>query len=270
MERIAIIADTHSNIVALKAVMNDIESKGINRIFCVGDVSVKGSSPCECFDIINNKCEIKIKGNAEDSMLNYGNPTVNWYKEKLGEKRLEIMKEWKQYYDFYMSGSLVRMFHSTKKNPWAYIYDFDDVETKMKMFEDENNIIPDIILYAHIHIQYMQKFYNKTLVNVGSVSNAIEILNHDETIQDMRETTQSYYTIIEGEYGEKEKAKHSLSIQFVRVPYNIKEELELAKKNGVPQIEDYIQELSTAKYRKKEISQNKSFEYTPPKISNKI
>ena len=86
----------------------------------------------------------------------------------------------------------------------------------------------------------------------------------------MSKTTQSYYTIIEGEYQEKEKSKHSLSIQFVKVPYDINKELEMAKNNKVPQIEDYIKELSTAKYRKDTISQNKSFEYTPPKLKNKI
>lgn len=180
------------------------------------------------------------------------------------------MKNWSFYHDFYMSGNLIRMFHSTKENPWAYIYDFDNVDIKKKMFDDKNNIVPDIVLYAHIHIQYMQKFYNKTLINVGSVSNAVEILNHDDTIQDMSKTTQSYYTIIEGEYQEKEKSKHSLSIQFVKVPYDINKELEMAKNNKVPQIEDYIKELSTAKYRKDIISQNKSFEYTPPKLKNKI
>ena len=99
---------------------------------------------------------------------------------------------------------------------------------------------------------------------------AVEILNHDDTIQDMSKTTQSYYTIIEGEYQEKEKSKYSLSIQFVKVPYDINKELEMAKNNKVPQIEDYIKELSTAKYRKDTISQNKSFEYTPPKLKNKI
>ena len=270
MEKIAIISDIHSNIVALRAVMNDISSRGIKRIFCTGDVSVKGSSPCECFDIVNEKCEVIVKGNVEDSLINYDNPTIDWYKEKLGQNRIAIMKKWKFCHDFYMSGSLIRMFHSTPKNPWAHIYDFDSVDIKMKMFEDDLNLIPDIVLYGHIHIQYMNKFYNKTLVNVGSVSNAVEILHHDDSIKDMRETTQSYYTIIEGEYGEKEKAKHSISIQFVKVPYNIDEELELAKKNNVPQIEDYIQELSTAKYRKKVKSENKSFEYTAPIFKDRI
>ena len=81
MEKIAIISDIHSNIVALRAVMNDISSRGIKRIFCIGDVSVKGSSPCECFDIVNEKCEVIVKGNVEDSLINYDNPTIDWYKE---------------------------------------------------------------------------------------------------------------------------------------------------------------------------------------------
>ena len=57
MEKIALIADIHSNIVALKAVLEDIESRGITRIFCLGDIVLKGSSPCETLDLIRNKCE---------------------------------------------------------------------------------------------------------------------------------------------------------------------------------------------------------------------
>ena len=38
MEKIALIADIHSNIVALKEVLEDIESRGIRRIFCLGDI----------------------------------------------------------------------------------------------------------------------------------------------------------------------------------------------------------------------------------------
>ena len=37
MDRIAIISDVHGNITALKAVIADIESRNINRIFCLGD-----------------------------------------------------------------------------------------------------------------------------------------------------------------------------------------------------------------------------------------
>lgn len=157
------------------------------------------------------------------------------------------------YYDFYMSGSLVRIFHASKTDTNFRVLDFDNVENKMKLFEDENGMVPDIILYGDIHIQYMQKFFNKTLVNVGSVGDVVEDLNHDENIKDMSETTQAYYTIIEGDYGSRDRS--SISIQFVRLPYDINKEIEIARKNGSPSLENYILELTTGMYRKNKIKE---------------
>ncbi len=173
MEKIAIISDIHSNITAFKTVLDDIHNRGIKRIFCAGDLVLRGSSPCEVVDIARKECEI-----------------------------------------------------------------FDNVEDKMKLFEDEHGIVPDIVLYGDIHIQYMQKFFNKTLINVGSVGNVVENVNHDENIKDMSETTQAYYTILEGDFGKKQRS--SFSIQFVRLPYDINKEIEIAKQNGSPSLENYI------------------------------
>lgn len=41
MEKIALISDI---IVILKTVLEDIENIGITRIFCLGDIALKGSS----------------------------------------------------------------------------------------------------------------------------------------------------------------------------------------------------------------------------------
>ena len=78
MEKIALISDIHSNIVALKAVLEDIESRRITRIFCLGDIVLKGSSPCETLDLIRSKCEVVIKGNCDNYAVNpnYNNPRV--------------------------------------------------------------------------------------------------------------------------------------------------------------------------------------------------
>ena len=37
MEKIALLSDIHGNITALNEVLNDIENRGIKRIFCLGD-----------------------------------------------------------------------------------------------------------------------------------------------------------------------------------------------------------------------------------------
>ena len=50
MEKIAIISDIHGNITALDAVFEDIENRGIKRIFCLGDMLIKCSSPEKCVE----------------------------------------------------------------------------------------------------------------------------------------------------------------------------------------------------------------------------
>lgn len=248
MEKIAIISDIHSNITAFEAVLKDISKRGIKRIFCAGDLVLRGSSPCEVVDIARKKCEIIVKGNADEGAINGTTPHKIWHREKLGKERIKYLNELPMYFDFYMSGSLIRMFHASKEDTHFRVLDFASVEEKMKLFEDKDGIIPDIILYGDIHIQYMQKFFNKTLVNVGSVGNVVEDLNHDETIKDMSETLQAYYTILEGEYNSKQRS--SLSIQFIRVPYDINAEIEIARKNNSPSLDNYILELTTGMYRK--------------------
>lgn len=248
MEKIAIISDIHSNITAFKAVIEDISKRGIKRIFCAGDLVLRGSSPCEVVDIARKKCEIIVKGNADEGAINGTTPHKIWHREKLGKERIKYLNELPMYFDFYMSGSLIRMFHASKEDTHFRVLDFANVEEKMKLFEDKDGIIPDIILYGDIHIQYMQKFFNKTLVNVGSVGNVVEDLNHDETIKDMSETLQAYYTILEGDYNSKQRS--SLSIQFIRVPYDINAEIEIARKNNSPSLDNYILELTTGMYRK--------------------
>ena len=66
---------------------------------------------------------------------------------------------------------------------------------------------------------------------------------------EMQEMTQAHYCIVEGNLNSKERS--SLSITFVRVPYDIKKELELAVSNEIPDYDQYESELLKAKYRGK-------------------
>ena len=153
------------------------------------------------------------------------------------------------YKDLYISGSLVRLFHATKNNLNKRTLDTASTEEKLDLFEDENNIVPDIIFYGDIHKQYLEKIKNKTIINVGSVGNSLEISNVVDDDTEMQEMTQAHYCIVEGNLNSKERS--SLSITFVRVPYDIKKELELAVSNEIPDYDQYESELLKAKYRGK-------------------
>ena len=65
----ALISDIHANIEALHAVLADIESRGVDRIFCLGDVVNYGPNPAECLNIVR-RLDLTLMGNHEEAVLN--------------------------------------------------------------------------------------------------------------------------------------------------------------------------------------------------------
>ena len=68
MDRIAIISDIHGNLEALKTVLQDIKLRGIEKIYCLGDIVAKGCNSEECVKLIRENCEIVIRGNCDRNM----------------------------------------------------------------------------------------------------------------------------------------------------------------------------------------------------------
>ena len=60
MDRLAIISDIHGNITALNAVLDDIASREISRIICLGDYVTKGCNPDLVIDKIREKSVNKL------------------------------------------------------------------------------------------------------------------------------------------------------------------------------------------------------------------
>ena len=153
-------------------------------------------------------------------------------------------------YEFYMSGSLVRIFHATPKYDDKAVINLDDIQTKLEMFYPSNKTrsqnIADVVIYGHIHHQYMDRLYNKTIINVGSVGNSYDTIRNPKKDSNVMEVTRSNYLIIEGEYGSKEY-NSEISFQFIKVPYDIEKELENEKLNI--EKEDYRYELKNGMYR---------------------
>lgn len=67
--RTAIISDIHGNLEALQAVLKDIESQNVQRIFCLGDVVGYGPNPRECLDLVM-KMDVCVIGNHDYGAVN--------------------------------------------------------------------------------------------------------------------------------------------------------------------------------------------------------
>jgi protein phosphatase len=109
VKRIAVISDIHGNMPALEAVLEDIENRNIERIFCLGDLAGKGPSSAEVVDKIKEYCEVVIKGNWDYYMSELeGNEVLMWHQKKLGVERLKYMKGLPIYKEFYIQWKVIK------------------------------------------------------------------------------------------------------------------------------------------------------------------
>ena len=157
----------------------------MDKIICLGDIIAKGIHPQECIKLIKERCDIVIQGNTDEYFSNkYENMSdlpeqeqkrIKWNHSLITEEDREYLLNLPFSYEFYMSGSLVRLFHATDKANNKVVLNIDDIETKYEMFlpseYTKSNNVADVVIYGHIHHSYMDKIYNKTLINVGSVGN---------------------------------------------------------------------------------------------------
>ena len=247
MDSIAIISDIHGNYQALKAVIDDIDKKGINRIICLGDIIGKGINARRCIDLIKSKCSIVLKGNVDDRFC--ANPDdfkdneneynrIKYYQQPLTEDDINYLTNLPIYTEFYMSGNLVRLFHASVNSPYKTVFNYDlDFTKKYELFK-LNDFIADVVIYGHIHYQFMEKIYGKTLVNCGSVgTSGCPVL--EDGYDSVNEISNAHYLMLSGNLNDKENG--NIEFIFESVPYD--KELELKESEEANNIDPGYDEL---------------------------
>jgi predicted phosphodiesterase len=239
-DRLAIISDTHGNLPALEATLADIRARGIDRIFCLGDLAGKGPSGAEIVDLCRDACEAVVQGNWDAGLADETDrhPVVLWHREQLGAERVAYLRDLPAAITFTLSGRVVRLFHASQRSVHHRVRLGDPVEVHRAMFDNTDftggGPSPDVVGYGDIHMGYVKSFSGKCLFNAGSVGNPLDI-------------TQACYAILEGQYGSERPAPWGVNL--VRVPYDIEEAVRQAEISGMPELALYATELRTAIYR---------------------
>lgn len=264
MERIAILSDVHGNLTALEAVISDIENRGISKIFCLGDSVIKCANPDKVIDLLRKKCEVMLLGNCDEIICR---PDIElgrfWSRDKIGEDRANFVYNLPVSYEFYMSGHLIRLFHASPIslehvfNPMfpnsdtiyfnKIITDPNDLFKNTEFIgKTENEPVPDVVGYGHLHTPNIYRFGNKTIFNVGSVGVPVEMVNEGEENSSSKFSTMSSYMILEGESNSKKLSP--ICFTLVRIPYDIDKEIEFLKNSDMPNKEIIMQSLKTANH----------------------
>lgn len=258
MEKIAIISDIHGNLESFKAVLKDIKEKNIDKIICLGDIIAKGSNQHECIELVKSNCDIVLQGNCDwyfTSSIDLSNKSkqeidrIHWNKSKLTQENVEYLSKLPYCFEFYMSGRLVRLFHATPEKINDFVGNIDSIDRLYKLFlpskNTTSNEIADIVIYGHIHTPFIQRIYNRTIINTGSVGNSIDVFRNDKKDGNVKNTTVANYLIISGNYNSK-NIDEKISYELISIPYDIDKEL----KSNIDNIEmlSYEEEIRNGKY----------------------
>lgn len=184
--KIAVISDIHANTLALEAVLNQINSFKIDKIFCLGDILMAGYDPNGTAKTILELDNLEIiQGNTDKMVACFSQELLEKAKNKFPcmgyalEDDLKIIDE--KYKDFVrnlpenkyikINGLKIQLVHGSPRQQDENIYPnlaLDDVE---KMVENSS---ADLILCGHTHIPCGYSLNSgKTVVNVGSVGRSM-------------------------------------------------------------------------------------------------
>ncbi len=240
----AIISDIHSNLDALQTVMSDIDSRGVSRVVCVGDIVGYGPNPCECLDLVMTRCEWALMGNHDFAVL-YEPTSFNTSAEQAAfwtrrQFELEPDEEKRRKRWQYLGNLLIRKVdkqgiwvHASPRRPInEYIFPDDVITSPIKVQQifdrfDKRCIVghthvpgiftdePDFYPPADLNDVYTFRDGEKCVINPGSVG------------QPRDRDPRASYAIM-----------HDDRIEFIRLEYNIQAVID--KVAAIPELSDFL------------------------------
>lgn len=225
MNKFAIISDIHSNIYALKSVVKDARSKGVETFINLGDILYGPIAPRETYEYLVKQNFITISGNQDRQIYEatktevQSNHTMQFIHNELGVEALDWMK--KLPFDLHVNSDIYAC-HGTPHDDLVYL--LEDVSSSDPKIRSDNEIISllggissPIILCGHTHLpRCVELSTGQIVINPGSVG-LQSYKDEDPIPHSMQNYTAkaSYATL------EKQTDGH-WNISFHRVSYDVK------------------------------------------------
>ena len=177
--RLAIISDIHSNFEALTVAMKEIDHRGVDAIYCLGDIVGYGADAAACVDIVMNRCEGAVRGNHDVAVaMEKGITFLPKDAQKAAKhNRLQLSDDQIDYLTnlpLILEAADCTFVHASPQNPQQWMR----IESLAVAMEQFNHFKTDICFIGHTHIAavmsnqvgvFQLKRGHRFLVNVGSV-----------------------------------------------------------------------------------------------------
>lgn len=169
--KLAVLADIHSNLHALKVVSEEIKKARADQVACAGDIVGYGAHPNECCVIVKGIAQHTVFGNHERAALTrdtiWMNPHAarasSWTSDALSQDSKNFLSKLELESRFDVLAKKVAMFHGSVGSDIEYVYE-DNLSDDLLSKADS-----DILVLAHTHVPYVRRFRNGLILNPGSV-----------------------------------------------------------------------------------------------------
>jgi len=186
---IGIIADLHANLEATRAVFDELDRIGPDRIVCLGDLAGYNANPNEVIDIVNERHIWSVMGNHDAVACGLEEPwffnskarkAIKWHRKRLRRDNKQWLATAPEQLPFYDACLGV---HGSPENRDDYIVDWLDA---LRQFEFLNGTGIEVCFFGHSHhasifsergnspsaetsTRYTLRPGNRYLINPGSV-----------------------------------------------------------------------------------------------------
>lgn len=153
----AIISDIHSNLEAFTAILDNIRTQGLEKIYCLGDLVGYGANPNECVALARENHLESISGNHDrvsttlkniEYFNQHAQKAIRWTHDHLSPSSYAYLATLPDRID---TGSEV-MVHGALSERDDYILNSGDAEQNLSLLEEEAPRA-QILFFGHTHIK---------------------------------------------------------------------------------------------------------------------
>ncbi len=180
--RVALISDLHGNLVALRAVLDDIRASNVDRLICLGDVATLGPAPREVLETLAELGCPCILGNHDEFLLDaelirsYTEAppvvaAVDACRSELGAGEIAFVETFSRTLDVDLDGATLGLFHGSPRSNMEDLLATTPAEALDDALGGER---PAVMAGGHTHLQMLRQHRGVLLVNPGSLGMPFE------------------------------------------------------------------------------------------------
>jgi len=236
--RIAVIADIHANLPALRAVIDDIARIGADAIYCAGDVVGRGPHPNETVELLRCLELPTVQGNWDEAVgmdreqtgaawsssesEAAGNASMRWTAETLTDDNKAWLRQLPISLRTDVLGRSVLLFHGSPLRANEYLWSERPSRVLARIASDEAD---DLFCFGHTHEAFHRVVGQAHFVACGSVGcgtegdararYAVVYVGDPDIAIGFRSVDYDHLTVV------RDLASRGLSIDLLRVPPSV-------------------------------------------------